>query len=245
MADQKLVEYIKASRLSGRTDREIRKTLTDIGWTEEPVNEAFQEAEAQSYTAPAPVQSDTDAYQDTNTLPSSPPSNRGRLFLLLATVGLLLLFAIIGVIIALRSNSPSPSSSSQSAAQRDKQRQTDIKNYASALTKYSKDHGRYPGVSGSGFDSTSGGSAGIFNKSAALKSYLSSFSTDPKNGQNLCQTNASSQDISCAYKYRVSSDGKSFVLWAVMENSYNNEGVYIVDSTGKHSLVSAEPTKAP
>lgn len=241
----KLVEYIKASRLSGRTDREIRKTLSDIGWSEEPLNEAFRQVESQSYISPstttAPV---TSPIGSAVSYDSEPASGRGRLFFLLTIVGLLVVFAVVALVVNLRGSSTS-SYSTQTPAIRDQKRESDVKKYAEALGKYIKDHNRYPAVSGAGLDSTDGGAAGIFDKSGALKPYLKSFATDPKNGQSLCQVNASTQDTHCAYKYRVSADGKTFVVWAVLEKSYNNSGVYTVDSSGKHLLVGGEPKTAP
>jgi hypothetical protein len=241
MADTKLVEYIKASRLSGRTDLEISKTLVGIGWNDTQLNEAFQQVNEQSYVTNS-SSTGSDSVTPNPSLASS--SSRGRLILLLLTVSLLVIFAIIGIIVAWGGLSL-PGKAPQNAAQRDAERQTDLKNYASALISYSKDRAHYPQASGTELDSTAQGNAGIFDKSGLLKSYLKNFPVDPKNGQAVCKANPSAPDIPCAYKYRVSADGKRFVLWAIMESSYNNEGVYIVDFSGHHTLVSNEPKTAP
>lgn len=239
MADAKLVEYIKASRLSGRADSEIRKTLTDIGWSEIPVDEALREADSQTHLSSSETPAPTSQVDTSSPQPES-VSSRGRLVLLLVTVGLLLLFAIVGGFIALRGINP-PGSFTQSASDRDKDRESDIKNYAVALGKYFDAHGRYPATSANGIDSSNASILGIFDSSGALKDDQTSFPKDPKNGESLCQVNASAKDTACAYKYRVSADGKKYILWAILENTYNNEGVYTIDSTGHHALVSTEP----
>jgi hypothetical protein len=238
----KLVEYIKASRLSGRTDREIRKTLNDIGWTDGPLNQAFQQVDAQSYVVPSA--SSYEPRTVNNSVSYDEGSGRGRMFLLLAIVGLLIVFATAALVINFRPSTFS-GTNPQNSANRDKQRESDIKSYADALGKYLKDHNRYSAVSGPGLDSTDGGVPGVFDQGGSLKPYLSSFPTDLKNGQSLCQVNASTTAIRCAYKYRVSADGKTFILWAILENTYNNDGVYTTDSLGRHTLIGSEPRSAP
>ena len=242
MADAKLVEYIKASRLSGRTDSEIKKTLADIGWTAAPIEDALQEANTQTHLSSSEKPAPTLPNEDSTTSQNTANSSRGRLILLLTTVVLLLAFAVVGGFIALR-NVPFPGSTTQTSTSRDQDRKSDIKSYAQALSKYYDSHNRYPTVSGSnGLDSTNSSLLGVFDSSGVLKGIASTFPKDPKNGESLCRVNASTKQIPCAYKYRVSSDGKKFIIWAVLENSYNNEGVYSVDSDNHHALVSTEPT---
>ncbi len=126
-------------------------------------------------------------------------------------IELIIVMAIMGLLIGVTASSFSTSR----IKGKDAKRKSDLKQIGNALEAYLSDHGRYPTAAANKIVACGGSGTSTCDWGTAF--------TDENNTVYMAQIPADPTNPTMSYQYFVSSDGKSYQLFAALENDQDSQ----------------------